>query len=91
MRVTANGAAENVPIRWVVLHFSDDSGRRVLATFTMEGDHVEAFAGADEQLASSLRMVDSKERPASNLTTTNQRVPSIAKEPTEVESASDLR
>jgi len=36
LRVTATGAAENVPIQWIVLHFSDDSGRRVLATFTEE-------------------------------------------------------
>jgi len=91
MRVTANGAAENIPIRWVVLHFSDDSGRRMLATFTMEGDHVEAFAGADDQLVSSLRMVDPTEQTVSDLTSSHQQLSTIAKEPTEVESASDFR
>ena len=30
LRVTAQGSVEGVPIQWIVLHFSDDSGRRVL-------------------------------------------------------------
>ena len=55
LRVTAQGAAEGVPIQWVVLHFSDDSGKRMLATFTMEGHNVAVFAGSDTQLASTLR------------------------------------
>ena len=55
MRVVAQGSAEGVPIQWIMLHFSDDSGRRVQATFTMESDSVTKFAGADVQLANSLR------------------------------------
>jgi hypothetical protein len=58
LRVTAAGAVEGVPIRWIVNHFSDDTGRRVLATFTMEGHHVERFAGADTQLANSLQFTE---------------------------------
>ena len=40
-----------------MMHFSDDSGRRVLATFTMSEDRVESFAGADTQLANSMRLL----------------------------------
>lgn len=60
LKVTAAGAVEGVPIRWILVHFSDDSGRRVLATFTMEGDHADEFAGADVQLANSLRFTEAK-------------------------------
>lgn len=57
LRVTANGAVQGVPIHWIMLHFSDASGRRVLATFTMEGDRRQAFGGSDAQLASSFRFL----------------------------------
>ncbi len=57
LRVVADGAVEGVPIRWIMMHFSDDSGRRVLATFTMSEDRVESFAGADTQLANSMRLL----------------------------------
>ena len=58
MRLVADGVAEGVPVRWIMLHFSDDSGRRVLATFTMSGNQVHRFAGTDTQLADSLRLTD---------------------------------
>ena len=58
LRVVARGAAEGVPIEWTMLHFSDDSGRRVQATFTMSADSVETFAGADVQFADSLRLLE---------------------------------
>ena len=65
LRVTAAGQVEGVPIQWVLMHFSDDSGRRMLATFTMEADHTDAFAGADLQLASSLQFTAQKPKPGS--------------------------
>ncbi len=64
LRVVAQGSVEGVPIQWTMLHFSDDAGRRVLATFTMEGHNVEAFAGSDTQLASTLRFVQKPETAA---------------------------
>lgn len=64
LRVVAHGAVQGVPIQWVTLHFSDDSGRRVLATFTMEGKNVPSFAGADLQLASSLRLAEPEQQQA---------------------------
>lgn len=53
MRAVAGGVVQNIPVQWVFLHFSDDSGRRVAATFTLESSNVESFAGADAQLANS--------------------------------------
>ncbi len=57
LRVTIQGAVENVPIQWIFVHFSDDSGRRLLATMTVSNDHLETFAGSDEQLTASLRFL----------------------------------
>ncbi|MDG2222955.1 MAG: hypothetical protein P8L85_16365 [Rubripirellula sp.] len=57
LRLTANGAVQGIPIHWIMLHFSDATGRRILATFTMEGSRRERFAGADAQLTSSLRFI----------------------------------
>lgn len=97
LRVTAQGAVEGVPIQWILLHFSDDSGRRVLATFTMEGDHIEAFGGSDIQLASTLRFTEISARDRSQVTSTDgvpkrvARLNSSEKADHEVQSASDLR
>lgn len=60
LRLVADGAAEGVPIRWIMLHFSDDDGRRILATFTMSGNQVDRFAGTDSHLADSLRLIEPK-------------------------------
>lgn len=65
LRVTASGAAEGVPIQWVVLHFSDDSGRRLLATFTMESSNAEVFAGSDMQLVGSLQFAELNQKASS--------------------------
>lgn len=56
-RAHAMGVAEGVPVHWVFAHCSDDSGRRILATFTLAADNQEAFAGADEQFVQSLRFL----------------------------------
>ena len=57
LRIVADGETQGVPIRWIMMHFSDDEGRRVQATFTMSGDKVESFAGNDAQFADSLRFL----------------------------------
>lgn len=90
LRVTAQGVAESVPIEWIVLHFSDDSGRRLLATFTMETEHVTTFAGADDQLISTLRLVPPNQSPRSIVETTDPE-PATAAAPPAAPSASDRR
>ncbi len=61
LRVTTQGAVEGVPVQWVFIHFSDDSGRRMLATMTIGGNEVDAFAGADMQVSASLRFIPTEE------------------------------
>ncbi|WP_145220341.1 hypothetical protein [Planctomycetes bacterium TBK1r] len=61
LRVVVDGETQGVPIRWIMMHFSDDEGRRVQATFTLSADKLEAFAGNDAQLADSLRFLDPSE------------------------------
>jgi len=57
LRVAVQGAVQNVPVQWIFIHFSDDSGRRLLATMTVSNDHLDVFAGSDEQLTASLRFL----------------------------------
>ncbi|MCC9599125.1 hypothetical protein LOC67_01035 [Stieleria sp. JC731] len=63
LRIVADGEAEGVPVRWIMMHFSDDTGRRVQATFTMSGQKVEAFAGCDIQFGDSLRFLQPETSP----------------------------
>jgi hypothetical protein len=56
MRVVVSGRSEDVPIHWVYAHLSDDTGRRLSMVFTMGGNAVEQFAGADEQICGTLEM-----------------------------------
>jgi len=57
LRVSAQGLVEGVPVQWVFLHFSNDSGRRLLATMTVGGSELDSFAGADVQLGASMRFI----------------------------------
>ncbi|MDE0863753.1 MAG: hypothetical protein OSA98_08190 [Rubripirellula sp.] len=58
LRVVANGSAEGVPVRWILMHLSDDSGKRIVATFTMEASNIDAFGGSDMQLAGAIHFAD---------------------------------
>ena len=99
LRVVARGAVEGVPIQWTMLHFSDDSGRRVLATFTMSAGSVETFAGADVQFSDSLRLLEidasaevagrSQGHPKIALTDESQNSDAFSDD--QVQSSSDLR
>ena len=103
LRVVGQGAVQGVPIQWISLHFSDDSGRRVLATFTMDGDSIDEFAGSDVQLASTIRLLDRSEIKVErteiaerNADKTGQSGADAAPNPnnkqkTKVQSSSDLR
>lgn len=103
LQVVATGAVEGVAIQWVIQHFSDDSGRRMLATFTMAGESADTFAGSDIQLANSLRFITPEriDAPSSNSLSSDQpNRPRIADHPSiaesnarqsdDVQSASDL-
>jgi hypothetical protein len=57
LRVTSHGMVEDVPIRWINLHLSDDSGRHTSLVFTMNATNADQWAGADEQIAGSFRFL----------------------------------
>ncbi len=61
MRVTAQGSVEGVPIQWVFMHFSDDNGRRLLATMTVAVADLDSFAGSEVQLDASLRFIKTED------------------------------
>lgn len=99
LRVVAQGSVQGLSIQWVMLHLSDDTGRRLLATFTMEGGQVATFAGADMQMAATLRFHRADTQPAG---AADERPPSSGDKEVaranqggdadhEVQSASDLR
>jgi hypothetical protein len=54
LRVEVAGTQEEVPIRWIYAHLSDDSGRRMALVFTLAAKYAERFAGEDLQLLESL-------------------------------------
>lgn len=57
LTVIADGETSGVPVRWIMMHFSDDQGKRIQATFTLPAAQIEAFAGSDAQFADSLRFL----------------------------------
>ncbi|MCM2372011.1 hypothetical protein [Aporhodopirellula aestuarii] len=66
LRVVAGGRVEGVPIQWIMLHISDNTRNRVLATWTMDGESVPRLAGSDIQLAASMRLLDRASQTAQN-------------------------
>ncbi|MEM9366725.1 MAG: hypothetical protein AAGD07_12085 [Planctomycetota bacterium] len=58
LQITALGEVEGVPMQWVLTHLSDDTGRRLLVTLTMDAESVPRLAGTDVQLVASLRLLD---------------------------------
>ncbi len=74
LRVTADGEAQGIPIRWVFLHLGDRAVRRLIATFTMEAGLSDQFSDSDRQIASSLRFLghqSAKNRDSSGQKTEN--------------------
>lgn len=58
LRAVANGSAEGVPVRWVLMHLTDKFGKQVVATFTMEGSNIDAFGSSDMQFAGSIQFIE---------------------------------
>lgn len=59
LRVEVSGEQEEVAIRWLYAHLSDDHGRRLAMVFTLAADEAEAFSGQDLQILDSLEFVES--------------------------------
>lgn len=54
LRCEASGRQEEIPLRWIYAHLSDDTGRRLLLTFTLAAEFTESFGGSDTQILDSL-------------------------------------
>jgi hypothetical protein len=97
LQITAGGSVQGVAVQWILQHFSDDAGRRVLATFTMAGESADTFAGSNVQFADSMRFTEHSEtaapEPLSSTGPNNQptSLSRAANKPEPVSSASDLR
>lgn len=104
LRVVATGETQGVSIRWIMMHFSDDTGRRMQATFTMSADQTRSFAASDAQFADSFRFLDAtdlhdrKSAPAESISGQAGESARVAGLPSELQaddesavSASDLR
>jgi hypothetical protein len=57
LRITVGGSIEGVPIRWIYYHISNDTGRRLTMTFTLDESSLETFAEQDQQLAGTLELL----------------------------------
>jgi|GEM_PF-1223769 len=57
MRATIQGSVQGVPVQWIMIQFSNDLGRRLMVTFTVGNEHLDAFAGSDEQMIGSLQFL----------------------------------
>jgi hypothetical protein len=58
LTVVMDGQSRNLPMRWVSVHVSDDSGRRLTLSFASEGQYADRLAAADQQIIDSMVMVD---------------------------------
>jgi len=59
-RVEVSGEVSDVPIQWIYYLLGDPQGRRVVAAFTIQGEMVERFQEADQELIRTLRLGDPK-------------------------------
>ena len=58
LRVVAEGVVSELPIRWTYYLFSNETGRRTAAVFTLEGRLIERFNEADQALVSGFQFLD---------------------------------
>ncbi len=57
LRIVTTGQVEGIPIRWIYYHISNDTGRRLSMTYTLDEASVELFADQDQQLAGSIELL----------------------------------
>lgn len=57
LRMEVSGTQEQIPIRWIYAHLSDDSGRRAALVFTLAAEYAEQFAGNDLQILDNFQFM----------------------------------
>lgn len=58
LHVVVDGEASEVPIRWIYHLLADAKGRQVVFVFIVEGDLIDRFGRADEDLIKTVRLTD---------------------------------
>ncbi len=58
LHVIVDGEASEVPIRWIYHLLADQQGRQVIFVFVVEGNLIEHFGRADEELIENVRLID---------------------------------
>lgn len=78
LQLTAAGKTEGVDIRWVFQHFSDDNGRRMLATFVSDARSFPTMSATVDQFAETLRFTTPKPTVAPKESTEKTAQPDVA-------------
>jgi hypothetical protein len=58
LRVAAVGRVEDIPIRWVYYHISNEAGRRAAQVFTMEAELAERLGDAEHRLVGGFQFAE---------------------------------
>jgi hypothetical protein len=58
LHVIVDGKVSEVPIRWIYHLLADKQGRQAVFAFIIEGDLIERFGRADEDLVQTVRLID---------------------------------
>jgi hypothetical protein len=67
LRLVADGDVEGVPVQWIYLHFSDDSGERRSVVYTFQPENYERVLASEAQVIGSLEFLAEAEAPAATL------------------------
>jgi len=59
-RVEIAGTASELPVRWIYYSLTDTQGHRLALVFTMEGDLVQPFGAADQEIVEHLAFANRK-------------------------------
>lgn len=57
LRTEVSGSQEQIPLRWIYAHLSDDSGRRLALVYTMEANQAEKIANSELQMLDSIQFL----------------------------------
>lgn len=66
LRTEVSGTQEQIPLRWIYAHLSDDSGRRIALVYTMEASQAEKIADSELQMLDSIQFLATPVEPSTS-------------------------
>jgi hypothetical protein len=66
LRTEVSGTQEQIPLRWIYAHLSDDSGRRLALVYTMEASQAEKIADSELQMLDSIQFLATPVKPSTS-------------------------